>query len=551
VAPKRKRAAPERNAAPAPQKGSDVAEKTAVPKSGSVAARRKAPAQPRSAPAPARSAPTPARRTGAAPGRGKRGSGPTVLLVAFHYPPEICGGVPRMLSLERHLVMAGCRVIVVTPKRRARRRRSPASRVRVTRPVRRAAPGARKVVAAPAPAQKVPWPTGLRARKRTLAGRVVRVPFQSYYRESREAPAAAPSLLRSLARRWVLVPDVFLPWAMRAAREAEQVAAGEGVDLVVTSSPPDSMHYIGRRLKKRLGCRWLADFCDGWTFEPLREEAELPLRESLERAMEASVVSRADWITAATRPIAADLARRFPAARGKTLWLPPGFERFRWESPDRGAAEEADDAGSEDDPRAGDGDFTLVYTGRFSLSHQRRSPAVFFDGLERAFRADKQFRRAFRLVLAGDFTASERELWRGRPFSRNVEEKGEVSTREARELAAGASMCLLVTAPGCTSVATRKLFDYLSVRRPIFALADENEARRIIAETRSGMCVSPSEPDEVAIGLIQAFRLLRQGRLERAFPCSRSDLYLVESHLRRVFEETILPELAVPAAVRG
>ncbi|MCD6406062.1 MAG: hypothetical protein J7M19_09570, partial [Planctomycetes bacterium] len=293
-------------------------------------------------------------------------------------------------------------------------------------------------------------------------------------------------------------------------------------DLVITSSPPESMHLIGLKLKSARPCRWLTDFCDGWTFEPLREEGLLPLRSKIERIMEAVVVRRADFITAATRPIASDLTRRYLGSHGKVMWLPPAFEEFHTttQAPERSR-------------------FHLVYTGRFSGSHRRRTPSVFFKGLAAALEKEPEMAEHFRLTLMGDFSEEERALWGRGKVAEVVTTFSPVAYEKAVELSASATMLLLVTAAGATSTATRKLFDYLSVKRPIFALAAGNEAARIVNETRSGICVSSSDPAAVAEGLVHVFGLWRSKRLESAFPGDRNDLYLAAPHLERTLGKVL------------
>ncbi len=395
---------------------------------------------------------------------------PRILLTAFHYPPEVSGGVPRMTSFEKYLTGRGADLTLLTPH--------------------------------PAPSA-------------SHASTFLTVPLPSYYSKSSCAPQKRP-LHRRIAKKWLLLPDVFITWAVPAARRAAALHRQNPFDLVISSAPPESMHLVGFILKSLRPCRWLADFCDGWTFEPLRPEASLPLRSSLERSLESLVVARADYITAAARPIAADLARRFPAAGRKVMYLPPAFDEFA--SPARPT-----------DPSR----FHLVYTGRFSSSHHRRSPVPFVDGLLLALKNNPQMSADFHLTLMGDFTAAEHSLWRRPQLQNLVTQLPPVPHPDALDFAASATALLLVTAPGTTSVATRKLFDYLSLRRPILALAHNNEACRIIKETHSGLCVPPDDPASIADALLDLYHLWKSHRLEDAFPRDLNHLYLSAPHLDR------------------
>ena len=415
-----------------------------------------------------------------------------VLLVAFHYPPEISGGVPRALIIEDYLARAGCRVRVMTPQ-----------------PIEKGCRGG-EIVHVPLPRYMARKPSGEAAPsdEATLPNR-----------------RKSDTLLRRFAKRWVLVPDPFVHWSIRAARRALELARRQPVDLVITSSPPDSMHWIGRCLRRRLGCSWLADFRDGWTYESHHAEAMLPGRRLVERRLERCVLDGADWITAATRPIVEDFQSRYPRRRRHVHFLPTGFEPPPFEPP------------VQDDEK-----LQMVYTGRFGLSRKSSTASTFFAGLRKAIEASPHFAQQFRLTLVGSYDQQERALWSSPPVSEYVRQLGPVPYEEALRLSAGATMLLLATMTGQRSVATRKLFDYLAVRRPVFALAEDNEAARILKETRAGLCVPPDDSEAVAAGLLRVFEMWRAGTLAQEIPCSGNDLYLAEPHFTRVLGDVILAE---------
>lgn len=424
------------------------------------------------------------------------GTAPEVLLVAFHYPPEISGGIPRALAFEQALIERGCRVRVLTP-----------------RPADRGACGA-EVIQVPLPGWVAP-----------AANSAV------------TAPVARRSPLRDIARRWVFVPDGFVLWTRRALTAATAASAERPFDLVVTSSPPESTHAIGRRLKRRLGCAWLADVRDGWTFEPHRPEASLPLRAALERRMERAVVRGADWVTAATRPLESDLHQRFPERQRSIHLLPTGYaqdraDRARWPT-------------EPTTPRA-NARFHMVFTGRMGLSRATEAPTVFFAALRSVVRSDPDFAQRFRLTMVGQFSAEEVALWADNELAPLVEQIGPVPQDEALRLSSAATMLLLLTPHGQRSIATRKVFDYLAVARPVFALAQDNEAERILRTARAGLCVPSASVDEVADGLRHAFGLWRAGTLETEVPCDGREQFRSAELFARVFDDHVLPGLCGP-----
>lgn len=407
---------------------------------------------------------------------------PHVLLVAFHYAPEISPGVRRSLIMEEFLVRKGCRVTLLTHQN---------------------------------------------VTSGCHGSTILRVPLPGYLAPATSRdPQTGPrrkSLLRKWVRRWVLIPDVFVGWCFRAARRAIRECTATRFDLVITSSPPESVHWIGWQLKRRCRCRWLADFRDGWTFEPHRPEASLPVRRWVESRLERAVVEGADWVAVNARPVAEYLLRRQPREDGRIHVLPTGFAANTFE------------------PKGQDAEtFRLVYTGRFTLSRPTSGPTPFLEGLRQALETDREFAAQFRLVLMGYFTESERALWSAPPLSAVVQEFDTSPYEEAMRLAAGATMLLLLSPRGLQSVIPRKLFDYLAARRPIFALTEENEITRILRETSSGVWVSPWQPSRISEELLRMFRLWRAGRLDKEIPCSANELYQAETHFSRVLGDTVL-----------
>jgi len=414
-------------------------------------------------------------------------SRPRVLLVAFHYHPEVSAGVHRARIMEEYLVAQGCEVTLLTHQD---------------------------------------------IKQSLQGGAVVRVPLPRYLAppEGRadRVPTRRGNLFRRWVRRWLLIPDVFVGWSLLAARAAARRYRQSPFDLVVTSSPPESVHWIGWSVKRRFGVRWLADFRDGWTLEPHREEVRLPARRWLDRRLERAVVQTTDWVTVNTRPVAEDLLTRAPAKGGRIHVLPTGFGDDRF-------APIAHDARQ----------FRLVYTGRFGLSWREASPAPFFQGLRQALASDCDLAGQLRLVLKGSFAPEERALWQSPSVAAVVEELPQGPYAEAMGYAAGATGLLLVAPRGLRSVVPRKLFDYLAVRRPILAVADPaSEVARILRETRAGVCCAHGDPAGIASELARLFRLWKSGRLDEEIPCSGSDAYRAEPHFARVLGARVLKELA-------
>lgn len=69
--------------------------------------------------------------------------------------------------------------------------------------------------------------------------------------------------------RWVrynlIIPDGRVGWYPNAVKIGANLLKSKNFDLIFSSGPPHSVHLIGRRLAKKTGVKWVADFRDPWT----------------------------------------------------------------------------------------------------------------------------------------------------------------------------------------------------------------------------------------------------------------------------------------------
>ena len=70
--------------------------------------------------------------------------------------------------------------------------------------------------------------------------------------------------------RRLLVPDENVPWNLTAIPAAIRIARSERIDVVLTTSPPSSVHFVGAAVKRATGARWVADLRDSLVAHPHR-----------------------------------------------------------------------------------------------------------------------------------------------------------------------------------------------------------------------------------------------------------------------------------------
>lgn len=408
-----------------------------------------------------------------------------LLLITYPWPPMPSVGVNRWTALARHLAPLGVSAEVVTT----------GAFGRLDDDADRGVHRAYDLVAEP------------RLR------RLVRRPALPAEGAPVETDTPPPRLLAS-----AVPPDVHtVTWAPWALRETLRAVRRRRPDVLVTTTPYESTHLVGLAVARRTGLPWIADFRDGWTFEPHRPAFPLALQDRLDRSLERAVVRRADVTLAATLPIAEDFRERLgvPAVHLPNAW-DPDLERLV--------------APAEAPPLRPDR-VSLVHTGRLS-GGWGRTPEPVLEGLRIALRMDPALGERLEVVLAGRLDRREEALLADGDLAAVVRHVGAISRGGALSLQRQADALLLITSANAGE-ATGKLFEYLGAGRPILALADGNEAARIVRATGTGVCVPPGDPERIARALVD----LAAHGLARKFAPRDLEPYVLPGPARLLAEE--------------
>jgi glycosyltransferase involved in cell wall biosynthesis len=280
----------------------------------------------------------------------------------------------------------------------------------------------------------------------------------------------------------LLVPDHnVVTWVPYAARTARRLIASNGYDCVITTSAYESTHLVGLGLGRRRPA-WIADFRDGWTYHPWRPPFPTSIQTRLDVRLERAVVEAAERTIVVERPVAEDFRRRLGVDAG---YVPNGWD------PD--LAGEADTA---QPPELDRRKLTLVHTGKLSGGWGRH-PGTLFEALRRLRDRDPQLADRLQLVLAGRLDHNEQRLIAAAGISEIVRHVGMLSRAESIALQRRADVLVLLTSPTLVWELPGKVFEYFGARRPILALAKDNEAAQLIEETGTGWTVPPDDVDAI------------------------------------------------------
>jgi glycosyltransferase involved in cell wall biosynthesis len=410
-----------------------------------------------------------------------------LLIVSYAFPPMPTVGANRWDAMARHLRLLGNDVTVVTTSAFG-----PMRDADDERHVRRAGD-----------LTSSPW-------LRRALGRGSLPPPSDVSAAGASGAHAERPLPESL--RKILVPDLYLAtWVPQALMLARNVVEERRIDCVITTSPYESAHLIGPVLRRR-GPAWIADFRDGWSFEPHRPRFPTAAQRSLDRWLERRLVLAADRVVAATRPIADDFRSRLGV---DAIHIANGFDPLKY--PELPAPPL---------PPLGEDVLVLVHTG--TVGGGAKDPRGLFAAIRQLCDEDPGVAAHLRLVLAGRMDTADLGLLSASGLDDQLVLLGECSHAEALALQRRADGLLLLASADWSGV-TGKLSEYLSAGRPILALAG-SEVARILSDTGTGVTL---RHDDVP-GIAAQLRRFLSGELQQEYRPTRLEPYVYPGPARRM-----------------
>ena len=362
-----------------------------------------------------------------------------VLIVTYHYLPAETPGSRRLDAVARLLRDRGWDVVILT------------------------ATGTRRGVT------DTPGITVIRTTRAELAD------------DGHGHPAIATPLVSRipLLRTLTRFPDKYAWWNLVLARRIVAIVRAHRIDVVLSSSPPHSLHLGVRAARTLHPFRWVAEFRDPWMFPSRR--ALSGLSAAWQRRLERSVLRCADRVIANT-----------PGNRDELLAGNPGLDAARVRVSTNGYDASLFAPGSFPATPTERTDFTYVgeiYSGM--LEHYAAAIA--------ALRA-RNSAAVPTLAVYGAIDASEKRRIASLELGQYIEDRGFVShTQSVTAMKnARALLVLLPHEERWRTCVPSKLYWYLAARRPIVAVVPPGDASALIGNLHAGEAFTEVDTDRLS-----------------------------------------------------
>ena len=271
----------------------------------------------------------------------------------------------------------------------------------------------------------------------------------------------------------LFIPDARVFWVKPSVAYLENYIRDNGIDTIITSGPPHSLHLIGLELKQKMNLKWLADFRDPWTTIGYHKSLRLSQYAAKKhKQLESQVLNSADTIIVTSKTTKTE----FQALTTKPIEvITNGFDVEKV------------------DKQILDTKFSLAHIGSF-LSE--RNPKILWESLVELCTEIPDFKSHLEIKLIGAISQEVLETIEQFGLNLYLNNLGYVSHAEAVAHQRKSQVLLLIeiNSEETKSILPGKLFEYMVSERPIVAIGPkDSDFAEIITNTNTGVFFEYSE----------------------------------------------------------
>jgi len=292
--------------------------------------------------------------------------------------------------------------------------------------------------------------------------------------------------------RWVkynFIPDTRFPWYFAAVKNAIKIVKEEKIDLIFSSSPPQTNHIIARKVARKTGLPWVADFRDPWTdvFWVIAENSmRMKLIQKLDRMLEKRTIARMDSIICFGKTMHDILLKK---TNNKPHIIFNGFDQKYFDISDYKRT----------------GSFRIIYFGSMS----KEQPAwSFFNALELLI-DDKEFFDNVDILFLGNFPLHLHIEAEKSSFARKVRFLPYVKYSESLKIITNCELSMFIVGdtPDNVSHLSLKIFEYLGAAHPVIGFGPPHgEAGKIMDQTGIGKMFDFKDHQSAASHIIEIYQ---------------------------------------------
>ena len=409
-----------------------------------------------------------------------------VLIITYYWPPAGGSGVQRWLKLTKYLPKHNWKPIIYTPE-------NPYFEVKD------------EALLNDIPAEAKIWKTPI-WEPYALKDKLFGIGSESQSAGVITNKKSLKNKLLNWVRGNIFIPDPKIYWVKPSIKVLLKKIKEEGIEHIITTGPPHSMHLIGLGLKKEMqNLKWIADFRDPWSELDLLEEFHLSnSSRKKHQDFEKQVLQNADVTLTVSETWVKDLKR---LGGNRVELITNGY----------------DTADFELKPKIND----KFIIGHYGLLNHIRNPKNLWKTLNSLCEENTEFNNKLELHFSGNIDAEVILEIESHPYLKaKVKQLGYLSHAEVLEEYNEASVLLLLLFNSQSGVGNYpgKIFEYFAAKRAILAFGPEDsDAEKLIKKTKTGMYFSYDET-KLKDDILDLFKNKNQFNLKNTESFSREKL---------------------------
>jgi glycosyltransferase involved in cell wall biosynthesis len=379
-----------------------------------------------------------------------------VLIITYYWPPAGGSGVQRWLKFTKYLPKYNWQPIIYTPE-------NPYFEVKD------------EALLNDIPAEAKIWKTPI-WEPYALKDKLFGIGSESQSAGVITNKKSLKNKLLNWVRGNIFIPDPKIYWVKPSIKVLLKKIKEEGIEHIITTGPPHSMHLIGLGLKKEMqNLKWIADFRDPWSELDLLDEFHLSnSSRKKHQDFEKQVLQNADVTLTVSETWVEDLKR---LGGGRVELITNGY----------------DEADFELKPKTND----KFIIGHYGLLNHLRNPKNLWKALADLCDENTEFNDKLKIHLSGNIDGEVLAEIEAYPqLKEKVKQLGYISHAQVLEQYNQADVLLLLLFHSKSGVGNYpgKVFEYIAAKKTILAFGPiSSDAERLIEKTNTGKYFSYDE----------------------------------------------------------
>ncbi len=272
------------------------------------------------------------------------------------------------------------------------------------------------------------------------------------------------------------IPDARKFWIKPSVKNLSRYLEEHKVDVIFSTSPPQSTHLIALAIANKFSIPWVVDFRDPWTKIGFYKDLMLSKKaDTKHKEMEQSVLSSASIITAVTEGMANDFSK---LANRPVHYLPNGFDDEK-EVPNVSLIADK---------------FVIAYAGGLT---SRREPDVLWKVLEKMCETVPGFKEKLIIKFAGNIHKEVLENISNHGLHNNILHLGYLPHKEIYGFYRSSDALIITGLPGQPEILPGKLFECMYNQRPILGFSDAgSNIEQVILQANAGYNIPYGQYDK-------------------------------------------------------